>query len=518
MIASLAVATVSVVAFAWAFITFDIVRAASAIVQSSMAGVSAMLDSGLDDEAKELAVQRAGIAVLKHTGSAFVRFALALAVSAAVVYGADILVVSDLSQTMALMLNWPFILGTTTVSVVIYYVLRRRAPAKEEPADAGSDYTSADQFVHRLAFSGPRLQRALARFEDRIFAEKLNRISDTPPIFITGLPRAGTTVVLNALARVPEVATHTYRDMPLVLSPLLWQRASRPFARRAALRERAHGDGLEIGLDSPEAFEEAVWRTLRPQDFTSDRLPLLGPGDYDGETVAFLTAHFRKIRAARNVPDGRYVSKNNGNIARLNVLPEMFPGCRIVTPVRDPIAHAASLLRQHRNFLDLHSKDPFGEAYMRDIGHFEFGRLHKPIAFAGVSDPGQGPDLPDYWLTYWIAAHGHILDHADRLILVTHEALCADPDGIMRALCAQLDLDDSAGVEFASLFRPTKPSREAGRFDPALRAKAQALYRQLESRAISAHSRILRTTPDNSDAEPASTWMIGAATPRPGLS
>ena len=70
----------------------------------------------------------------------------------------------------------------------------------------------------------------------------------------------------------------------------------------------------------------------------------------------------------------RYVSKNNANVARLPLLTEMFPDCSLVIALRRPSAHAASLLRQHENFLRLHKEDPFTKACMRDIGHLRPGR------------------------------------------------------------------------------------------------------------------------------------------------
>jgi len=81
------------------------------------------------------------------------------------------------------------------------------------------------------------------------------------PIFITSLPRAGTTILLAALNSVPQLATHLYRDMPFVMAPLLWSRLSGRFRKQAVLQERAHGDGIAIGYDSPEAFEEVIWRS-----------------------------------------------------------------------------------------------------------------------------------------------------------------------------------------------------------------------------------------------------------------
>ncbi len=44
------------------------------------------------------------------------------------------------------------------------------------------------------------------------------------PIYIAGLARSGSTILLETLARHPEVATHRYRDFPFLFTPYLWNR------------------------------------------------------------------------------------------------------------------------------------------------------------------------------------------------------------------------------------------------------------------------------------------------------
>ncbi|MEG7756646.1 hypothetical protein U2103_15325, partial [Listeria monocytogenes] len=78
------------------------------------------------------------------------------------------------------------------------------------------------------------------------------------------------------------------------------------------------------------------------------------------EFKPFLANHMRKIVALRRPhSNARYASKNNLNIARIGGLAGAFPDADIVVPFRAPLQHAASLLHQHRNFLDLHARDAF---------------------------------------------------------------------------------------------------------------------------------------------------------------
>src|SRR5690606_23299899 len=121
-------------------------------------------------------------------------------------------------------------------------------------------------------------------------------------IFVTSIARAGTTALLNALADVPGVATHTYRDMPFVTAPTLWNRLAGGRMRRVERRERAHGDGLEIDLDSPEAFEEVVWRLFWPEKYGAT-IALWDGADRKEDADRFLARHMGKVIRARGVRD-----------------------------------------------------------------------------------------------------------------------------------------------------------------------------------------------------------------------
>ena len=66
----------------------------------------------------------------------------------------------------------------------------------------------------------------------------------------------------------------TYREMPFLLLPLLWNVISRRFYPPDTMLERAHGDGMTIGNDSVEAFEEILWRAFWPEKYPKDRIEL----------------------------------------------------------------------------------------------------------------------------------------------------------------------------------------------------------------------------------------------------
>jgi hypothetical protein len=346
------------------------------------------------------------------------------------------------------------------------------------------NYGPLDRLLHRVAFLAPFVQLTAADVEDTLFGSAWAQVRVDRPVFITSLPRAGTTVMLDALHRLPSLASHTYRDMPFVMAPVLWARFGRSFQRPAELRERAHADGVQVSVDSPEAFEEILWRAFWPRKYGREHIELWTAADANREAQAFLTTHIRKIVALRRpdrLADARYVSKNNGNLARLDLLPEMFPGARILVPVRHPLEHAGSLLKQHTRFRAMQREEPFVRRYMADVGHYEFGDLHRPIAFPGLEPlvAGRDPLTLDYWVGYWIAAFEHVLARRHRLVLVSYEACCRHPARAMAELCERLELDaEGALPAIAALFRPAPPARDV-EVDPALRARADALHAAL---------------------------------------
>ena len=128
-------------------------------------------------------------------------------------------------------------------------------------------YGRVDRALHRIAFGALGAQRRLAAIETRMFRDRIDPAHARRPVFVTSLPRAGTTVLLEALAALPEFAAATYRHMPFTLLPLLWTDASRRFQQAARPAERAHGDGLAVGFDSPEAFEETLWMAFWPTHY-----------------------------------------------------------------------------------------------------------------------------------------------------------------------------------------------------------------------------------------------------------
>ena len=307
---------------------------------------------------------------------------------------------------------------------------------------------------------------------ERQHSRERTRAGAAGAVYVCGLARSGTTILLRALARSAAFRTLTYRDMPFVLAPRLWQRMTSRMRRSVPAAERAHGDGIRVDLDSPEAFEEVFWRTFCPQ---SRREPGYGVAKPSAEALAAF-ADYRAIVAGAN----RYLSKNNNNLVRLGALAD-DASATVLVVYRNPVAVARSLLRQHWRFCAAQREAPFTRAYMGWLGHHEFGLDHKPYSFALESmDPRLAPDHPDYWLDYWNAVHREVLRHED-VHLVDHDRLCEEPAAVLGAIARLLRLDANPATLASEVREPSRENRPPDEFGSAYLERAARTHHELHA-------------------------------------
>lgn len=448
---------------------FGLVRRSLRVFSTAEQSLMVIGDRALDDDGKARALQRLA-------GRLFGEFALLLLIGGAAfglplgaLWAADQAGWASWDGVLAASLDPRFLgatLGLTVIGVAVYRRQRRRGrPAAAPGGGFENRYSPVDRLLHLVAFASTPVQVGLSRVEDRRHRRRLKPVEAGPPVFITALPRAGTTLLLNLCTASDEFTTHTYRRMPFLFTPLWWEAYSRRFRVRDEARERAHGDGLLVSADSPEALEEMLWLAFWEEHYDRDRIHPWDPGEVHDEFVRFFRQHMRKL-AALALPAGasgvrRYLSKNNANTARVGWLLAHFPEGRVVIPFRPPLQHAQSLLRQHRNFLAIHARDPFARHYMAGVGHFDFGANLRPIDFGGWVERRRGlnPDRLEYWLRYWSAAYSSLATLAgERVCFVDFDALSHHPQRELRRVADFLAVTDPnrllAGAETVRVPRP----------------------------------------------------------------
>lgn len=302
-------------------------------------------------------------------------------------------------------------------------------------------------------------------------------------VYVCGLARSGTTILLQILDQIDDFRSLTYRDMPFVLAPNLWKCVTRHAIQQSAPTERAHGDGIMVDFDSPEAFEEVFWRTFSQHVRTKDSLSTNEPSP----EVLTAFADYRALVAnpkteARPISGTarRYLSKNNNNLLRLRSLCA-DPTATVLLVYRDPVATARSLHRQHRRFCATQTQNPFTRTYMGWLGHHEFGVDHLPFGMVKPEmDASYSPDDLNYWLDYWNAVYRHVLRQNDLpLNFVSHAALCAQPLRMLNSLFGTLGVQANATILATQIVDQPQTNAQTKEFCPELLHKAATTHREL---------------------------------------
>ena len=355
------------------------------------------------------------------------------------------------------------------------YLLARRRPrgAVVEASEA-----PGERLLQRIALGTPTVREITFELETGTYQAAANLRRPEPPVFVTGLARAGTSILVRALHAQGEFAALTYRDLPFPLAPNMWAKLAKPLRRELAAAERAHGDGLTHDLDTPEAIEEVFWRHHEGAHYVApDGLQPVMP---QCETIAAFADYARLVQLRYDRP--RYLSKNNNNMLRLPALLAAFPDAVLVHPFRDPVQQAASLLAQHRSACGLAKADPFRTRFMTWLGHHEFGADRRPFLLPGAPTQADDPDHVDYWVKSWIAVYRSLLNTlpnmAAQQLFVDYDALVSDNGAMAAALSARLELKVPLDPR---LFRAASPHH--ARPSPSLLREAEVVHAALRTRA-----------------------------------
>ena len=333
-----------------------------------------------------------------------------------------------------------------------------------------SDYGMLSRVLHRLVLGCQPVAETCFAVDRAIIRSKPE--VNARHVYVAGLARAGTTVLMRRIFNSGCFRSITYADMPFVLAPNIWQMLRRNGAQGGRMSERAHGDGVFVCTNSPESFEEVFWRIFDAASYLrKDKLSAHNP---DGEIID----RYQKFVAGFLHGDTpkRYLCKNNNNIIRLPVIKRAFPSAEILIPFRNPFDQARSLFQQHRLFKDLQRADPFTLKYMTLLGHHEFGLDHRPFA---VSQPSQfEQDTLTYWVDQWVKVYGWLLETAPKdAVWVCYENLCDDP-GYWLEIADQLNIPDEAvPLEFKQRHREEPDASEV---TPELADQALSMYENLK--------------------------------------
>lgn len=314
-------------------------------------------------------------------------------------------------------------------------------------------YSSLDRLLHRAALHFAPIAELSFDLDQRMRRLDPVEIKAGRHVFVAGLARAGTTILMRRIHASGAFCSLTYRHMPFVLAPNIWGRVTTASERKDTPVERAHGDRILVDIDSPESLEEVFWRIFEGERYIGRTS--LTPHEPDPETLERFVAYVAAVLAADRPNRRRYLSKNNNNVLRLGAIRKAFPEAVILIPFRNPLSHAASLLRQHGNFMTQQQNDRFVRSYMTWLVHHEFGLDHRPFRFddAGVQRlSALQPDEIDYWLEIWRQTYAWLERSAPKdAVFVCYEDLCGDA-GVWKRLAGLcgINADDGPNEPFIS--------------------------------------------------------------------
>ncbi len=326
-----------------------------------------------------------------------------------------------------------------------------------------NNYSGLQKKLHQLALSRQFMRETAFDFESAIISTEQDSENH---VFVAGLARSGTTILLNALYESSQFSSLSYDDMPFVLAPNLWSylRLGKQINDTV---ERAHNDGIQVSFSSPEAFEEVFWMTFDQNDInTKEKFK---------SYVRLINMKYKKTR---------YLSKNNQNIRRVEQISDIFPRSQILIPFRDPLQHSFSLLCQHQKFLEYSKNDVFISNYMKWIGHTEFGPQYKAIheknlIFKNTLDI-------NHWLEQWILTYRNCyaqLKHKNNVHFICYEKLCSS-EVYWKSILKLLDL----GHEYSFQFKKSQKEFYL-KIDDGLIEGASYLYSELTNCSLSNETR-----------------------------
>jgi len=344
-----------------------------------------------------------------------------------------------------------------------------------------AEYDFADRLLHRAALQFAPAAETWFDIDQRFVTLDPAETAAGRHIFISSLARSGTTILMRRLHASDAFRSLTYNDMPFVMAPILWSRLAGRSKRNIVAQERAHGDGIIVDENSPVALEGAFWRILDGRSYIANTH--LSPHQPDPDILRNYVGYVSAVLQSDPSGRRRYLAKNNNNTLRLPAIRSAFPNAVILIPLREPVSQAASLLRQHRNFVAQHKQDPFSRDYMGWLAHHEFGLDHRPFRFdssKAVAAVTGETDTLAYWIARWVDAYLWLERTApEGSVFICYEDLCSDA-ATWHHIAQICEISGEAGGEreFALPEMASDPGDPGGMQDEAME-----LYRRLRERA-----------------------------------
>ena len=185
----------------------------------------------------------------------------------------------------------------------------------------------------------------IVKLEDLFFKDK--DINLKTPIFITGMPRSGTTLLTHILHDTKKYGSFLYKDYPFPELPLFWNKFNDLYYKSTEDQKRIHNDDLLVNKNSPENLDEFIWKSL-------------------------FQNHYKEFDRKKN----QYLAKNNYIIFRIKYLLKFIPSAKFIVCVRNPNDTCYSLEKIHRRFIEINKIKEY-KNFEKNFLHYEFGNSRR---------------------------------------------------------------------------------------------------------------------------------------------
>ena len=292
----------------------------------------------------------------------------------------------------------------------------------------------------------------LGNIETAFLKNRIDKIKIEKPVYITGLARAGSTILLEFLSKSKEAATHRYTDFPAIYTPYFWGSfLDKVLPKNPKEQERPHKDGIMITLSSPESMEEMLWRSFFKNLHNPKKNSILSNNVKNDKFEKFYKEHLKKIILKRG--STRYISKANYNLTRIPYIKKLFPTAKSILLVRDPKKHIASFIKTDKYVSDIQKKHPLVLSHFNKSAHFEYGLNKKPVNCGSdnsdIMELFKSGENVRAWARYWSRINRYLFEIsnskelAGSTLLIKYEDLCSKPELTLKKIIDFISLDIS---------------------------------------------------------------------------
>ncbi|MFW9972962.1 MAG: sulfotransferase [Candidatus Odinarchaeota archaeon] len=290
------------------------------------------------------------------------------------------------------------------------------------------------------------------RVETMFMHKEINKMDINKPIYITGLARAGTTIVLEMLDKHPDLASHKYKNVLMPYLPHWFSKMAEKFNIYTQPFERLHRDGIMVTRESPEAVEETFWQKFFDNLHNEEISNIINKNNSNPKFEKFYISHIKKLLINQNCK--RYLAKNNYLISRLDYLLRIFPDAKFLLIIRNPIEHIASLIKQTKLFAKLEEENPLLPDWLKIVGHNEFGRNQMCINIGNTELINEIRKLwrkkessVQGWAYYWSSIYKFIANQLETIqklkkvtLIVKYDELCESPSVLIDKILEHTEL------------------------------------------------------------------------------